>query len=124
MENADDAFILANWQQALLTADKLSVAADGVDFAVVTVQLKSYPLNDDSVIDLQRAIPVVLDCGGEFFTVLTDANGDQAGVITVPSNSAAPFQKIWMPMQKSRKAESRMMTAVPVGPILRERPSA
>ncbi len=36
---------------------------------------------------------------------------------SVPRSSAAPFQSTWIPMQKSRNADSRTMIVVPVAPI-------
>ena len=36
---------------------------------------------------------------------------------SLPRSSAAPFHSTWMPMQNSRKADSRTMIVVPVGPI-------
>jgi hypothetical protein len=51
------------------------------------------------------------------------------GAATLPgagkeaSSSAAPFQKIWMPMQNSRKAVRRTTMLVPVAPKMRARPA-
>lgn len=61
--------------QVALTADKLTVTADGVDFVTITAQLKSVPLSDDTQADLPLVHPIVLIVDETEISAETDANG-------------------------------------------------
>lgn len=77
--------------QVALTASKLTVSADGVDFVTISVQLKSVPLSDDKQVDLPIAHPVILVIAETEIRLETDANGhathelefDDTGVYTI-----------------------------------------
>lgn len=87
-----DAEVIATFApQVALTANKLTVNADSVDFVTVSIQLKSLPLSDDKQVNLALAHPVILMIGELELRLDTDANGhasqeldfDTAGVYVI-----------------------------------------
>jgi len=61
--------------QALLSANKTTITADGVDFALISVQLQSVPLSDDSQENLPIAQKVMLLISDIEVELTTDNTG-------------------------------------------------
>lgn len=61
--------------QVLLSADKTTVTANGVDFVTIRVQLQSLPLSDGLPRNLSLAQKVLLQIGETIIELDTDANG-------------------------------------------------
>lgn len=64
--------------QVVLSADKLTVTADGVDFATITAQLKSVPLSDNTQANLPISQKIYLLIADVEVELTTDANGSAA----------------------------------------------
>lgn len=61
--------------QVALSANKTTISADGVDFALITLQLKSVPLSDNSQQNLRLSQKVVLFVAELEVELTTDSNG-------------------------------------------------
>lgn len=61
--------------QVELTADKQTLIADGTDFVTVTMQLKSVPLNDGQVVNLERVHRIRLGVAETVIELETDTSG-------------------------------------------------
>lgn len=57
------------------SADKTTITGDGTDTAVITAQLVSAPLTNDSQVNIAQSIIVIIDIDGEEHTVTLDENG-------------------------------------------------
>lgn len=71
----DDAWIRANTRQIVLSANKVSITADGVDQAIVTAQLTTLPLLDDSVENISEAVTLDFEVDGVRHRMVLDAQG-------------------------------------------------
>lgn len=61
--------------QVALTASKLTVSADGVDFVTVNVQLHSVPMSDGHPVNMALVHTVILVVGEKEIRLETDARG-------------------------------------------------
>jgi len=68
--------------QIALSADKLTIANDGVDSATVTVQLVTAPLSDDTQENITNASTVTLSIDGEAIEITLDSNGSETIILT------------------------------------------
>lgn len=83
--------------QVLLSANKQTIAADGVDFATINVQIKSVPLSNNLQDNLSIAQKVVLLIADIEVELLTDNTGfatheiaaNDAGVYNVSARNLA-----------------------------------
>ena len=71
----DNAWIRANTRQVVLSADKVSITADGVDQAIVTAQLKTLPLLDDMTEAISEAVTLDFEVDGVLHRMVLDAQG-------------------------------------------------
>jgi hypothetical protein len=95
----DNAWVLANKQNTLnLTSDKSQITADGLDYATVTVQLKTPRLTDDSYNDVVWSGEVTLNDGLEDIAVsLTDG----VGTLQVASDAPATIVLVGVSLQSA-----------------------
>lgn len=61
--------------QAALSANKTNITADGVDFALITIQLKSVPLSNNQQQNLALVHKVILAIDETSVELTTDGNG-------------------------------------------------
>ncbi len=73
----------------LLTADKTTITANGIDTATITIQLRTPILTDSTYNNIAEAVTVQLMIDDEIATVELDTNG--SGSVGVASDEVGVF---------------------------------